>query len=220
MTNLVDVSVLITCYEKEKYLDECIASVLRQTKIPKEIIVVHDGCQNPMHHAKATSIMLNSNYGVEYARNEAFRFSTGQLILFLDADDVLSPDYLEKMILAMVSTRPADIIYPDIFLWAGEGSRLTITPNTINKEYVQKFERVVIPVTSLMKREVYVKLGGFKKMDVLEDLDFFVRALIAGFKFKKAHTLLWYRRYPGTRNSLDLVRRKAVVTEVVKQLNV
>lgn len=220
MSNYVDVSVLITCFNKEKYLSECVASVLRGSKVPKEIIVVHDGCTEPMHHAKVDSIFLKENRGVEFARNEAFRFSKGKLILFLDADDVLSPDYLEKMILAMVSSKPADIIYPDVFLWMGEAeSRLTITPKTLDLKYVKQFEKVVIPVTSLMKREVYEALGGFRKMDVLEDLDFFVRAMLKGFKFKKAQTLLWYRRYPGTRNSLDILKRKAVVQEVMKQID-
>lgn len=219
MVNYVDVSVLITCFNKEKYLEECVSSVLRQTRLPKEIILVHDGCEQPMHHAKVTSIMLNGNYGVERARHEAFRYSTCKLILFLDADDVLSPDYLEKMILALAKGKKADIIYPDIYLWAGKDSKLTITPNRLDINYVKQFEKVVIPVTSLMKREVYEKLSGFKKMDVLEDLDFFVRAMKAGFKFKKAQTLLWYRRYPGTRNTLDILRRKAVIQEVIKQID-
>lgn len=218
MSNIVDVSVLITCYNKEQYLNECINSVLRQTKLPKEIIVVHDGCENPMHHAKVTTIMSNGNYGVEHARHEAFRFSSGKLILFLDADDVLSPDYLEKMIVTLVKSK-ADIVYPDIYIWAGQNSKLTVTPNKLNLDYVKQFEKVVIPVTSLMHRDVYLSLGGFKKMEVLEDLDFFVRAMMKGFVFKKAQTLLWYRRYPGTRNSLDILRRKAVIAEVIKSIN-
>lgn len=213
---MLDLSVLITCYNKEQYLDECIQSVLRQTKQPKEIIVVHDGCENPMHHAKATSIFLKGNFGVHFARSEAFRFSTGQLILFVDADDVLSPDYLEKM--TLVISKGADIVYPDLFLWIGDQSKLVVTPNKIDIKFVKEFNRVVMPVTSLMKRDVYTKLGGFKKMDVLEDLDFFVRALKEGFKFKKAQTLLWYRRYNGTRNSIGLDKRKIVLDEIMKQL--
>lgn len=219
MYNFVDVAVLVTCYNKEKYLDECLSSILRQTRLPKEIIVVHDGCEAPMHHAKVTSIMLGGNHGVEFARHEAFRYSSCKLILFVDGDDVLSPDYLEKMILAMAKGKGADIIYPDLFLWAEKEGKLTITPNRLDMNYVKTFSKVVIPVTSLMKREVYEKLGGFKKMEVLEDLDFFVRAMIAGYRFKKAHTLLWYRRYAGTRNTLDIHKKKAVVQEVIKQID-
>jgi len=103
----LDCSVLITCYNKEKYVEETINSVLRQTRTPKEIIVVHDGCKKPVHHTKVHSIFLKDNVGVAKARHEAFRFSTGKLILFVDGDDVLSPDYLEKM--AMVIFKGADV---------------------------------------------------------------------------------------------------------------
>jgi len=212
----IDVSVLITCYQKEEYLSECIDSVLRQTKQPKEIIVVHDKCDNPMHHDKVDSIFLKENYGVAHARDVAFKFSTGKLILFLDGDDVLSPDYLEKM--TLVVSEGADIVYPDLFLWCGDTSRLSVTPERITKAYVKKFEKVVIPVTSLMHRRVYTALDGFRKMDVLEDLDFFVRAILKGFTFRKAQTLLWYRRYAGTRNSIGLDKRREVLQNVIKQL--
>ncbi len=219
MSNLVDVAVLITCFNKEEYLDECVQSIIRQTKVPREIIVVHDGCENPMHHARATSIFLDSNYGVARARHEAFRYSTAPLILFVDADDVLSPDYLEKMILVLAKGKGADIVYPDTFIWNGAQSELVVTPNKIDLDFVREREKVVIPVTSLMKREVYLKLKGFKKMEVLEDFEFFVRALKDGFVFKKAQTLLWYRRIPGSRNTVDLVKRKAIVREVVNQID-
>ena len=212
----IDVSVLITCFNKEQYLSECVQSVLRNTKQPKEIIIVHDGCTEPMHHIGVDSIFLKANYGVAHARDVAFKYSTGKLILFVDADDVISPDYIEKMTLAIFGG--ADIAYPDIFIWNGQNSKLAKVPEKLTMEYVKDAEKVAIPVTSLMKREVYEKLEGFKKMDVLEDLDFFVRALKMGFKFKKTNTLLWYRRYEGTRNSLDLSVRRVVLKEIIKQL--
>lgn len=212
----IEVSVLITCFNKEKYLAECVASVLRNTKQPKEIIIVHDGCDNPMHHVGVDSIFLKQNYGVAHARDVAFKYSTGKLILFLDADDVISPDYIEKMAWAIF--KGADIAYPDIFVWAGKESKLAKIPKKITIKFVKDFEKVAIPVTSLMKREVYEKLGGFKKMDVLEDLDFFVRALKEGFVFKKTETLLWYRRYEGTRNSVDRNTKKMIIQEIMKQL--
>jgi glycosyltransferase involved in cell wall biosynthesis len=211
-----DISVLITCFEKEKFLNECIESVLRNTKQPKEIIVVHDACKEPMHHIKVTSIFLKNNEGVAHARDVAFKFSTGKLILFLDADDVLSPDYLEKM--TLVISKGADIAYPDLFLWCGNDSQLTVTPNKLDIPFVKRKKRVIIPVTSMMGRQVYEKLGGFKKMDALEDLEFFVRALKEGFVFKKAQTLLWYRRYNGTRNAIGLDKRFKIVEEAISQL--
>lgn len=212
---IVDVSVLLTCFKKESYLDECVSSVLRQTKQPKEIIIVHDGCPEPMHHAQATSIFLKDNLGVVRSRHEAFRYSTGSLVLFLDGDDVLSPDYIEKMVLVLADG--VDVVYPDLFIWQEGNSSLVVLPDKIEADLVHDINKFPIPVTSLIKRELYEKLGGFRDFPVLEDLDFWLRAMCNGYTFKKAQTLLWYRRTGDTRNSLELAVRKRVLAEIMAQ---
>lgn len=212
---MLDIAVLVTCYNKEKYLDECIQSILRQTEKPREIIVVHDCCQNVGVHLQATNIVLKENVGVAKARHEAVRMSTSTLLLFVDGDDVLSPDYLEKMVRVMM--KGGDIVYPDLFLWVEGGGRLVVTPNKITPQFVRDFKKVVMPVTSLISRKMYDDLGGFREWPVLEDLDFFVRAMCKGYTFKKAQTLLWYRRPPGTRNNIDLAKRKKVLDEIMAQ---
>lgn len=212
---MLDISVLVVCYNKEEYLDECIQSILRQTQMPREIILVHDACENVGVHLQATNIVLKNNVGVAKARHEAVRMSTSELILFVDGDDVLSPDYLEKMVRVLM--KGGDIAYPDLYLWAGKENRLVITPKKITPEFVQDFKKVVIPVTSLMSRKMYDKLGGFREWEVLEDLDFFIRAMCNGYTFKKAETLLWYRRYPNTRNTIDLAKRKKVLDDILNQ---
>jgi glycosyltransferase involved in cell wall biosynthesis len=212
---MIDVSVLITCYNKEEYLDECVSSVLRQTKQPREIIVVHDECTNPMHHAAATTIMLPKNLGVARARHEAFRFSTGKLIVFLDGDDILSPDYLEKMTLKIADG--ADIAFPDIYLFGDGTSKLTMLTEKVEPALVEKIEKLPIPVTSMMKREVYEKLQGFGKWEVLEDIDFWLRAMCNGYTFARAETLLWYRHTPAGRNATDVGKRTRIMREILEQ---
>ncbi|MGI5828373.1 MAG: glycosyltransferase, partial [Patescibacteria group bacterium] len=69
----IDLSILITCYNKEEFLDECIHSIFEQTVKPKEVVLVHDGCENPMAHAKAVTLIYPDNKGVVRARAEAFR---------------------------------------------------------------------------------------------------------------------------------------------------
>lgn len=212
----INAAVIITCFNKEEYLDECVTSVLRQTRQPAEIVIIHDQCDNPLHHQEADTVFLSANRGVEKARDLGVKMTTAPLILFLDGDDFLAPDYLEKMALTIFAG--ADIAYPDTLIFSENERFLSITPTRINIPYVKNIGKVILPVTSLMKREVYDELGGFAKMEVLEDFDFFVRALKKGFKFKKSPTLLHYRRYPGTRNTLDYETRKKVAAEIVSQL--
>jgi len=218
--NVVDCSILIPCFNKEEFLDECISSIARQTKQPKEIILVHDQCDEPKAHALADTIILRDNVGVAKVRDIAFKYSTSPLVLFLDADDVLSPDYLEKMILVLADG--ADIIYPDTFFWdwQGEGSSIFVTPDDLTPAYVKKHKRTTLPVTCLMKREVYEKVGGFREFPVLEDLDFFLRAMCNDYTFKKAQTLLWYRQTQGTRNSADHRKKREVYDQILSQFQI
>ncbi len=211
---MVDVSVLIPCYEKEEYLDECIESIREQTVKPREIIIAHDGCKEPLAHAQATTIIFNSNRGVSVVRDELVRASRGQLILFLDADDKLAPDYLEKMVLKM---EKFDIAYPNILWWYqnkwGE-NRIDESPSKlIHKDF---FRVCQIPVTCLMKRDVYTKLGGFRHFEKYEDWDFWMRAMIEGFKFSKANTILYYRQYPNTRNRVGDKEKKHNIYQKIK----
>lgn len=208
---IVDVSILMTCHNKEEYLNEAIESILRQTYQPKEIILIHDQCNEPMHHTAVTSIMLPKNVGVCKARDIAFKYSTGHFVLFFDADDVMSPDYIEKMIVL-----DADIAYPDMFLWYVHGkysgeNKLVSTPEITPQNMHHHCQ---IPVTSLITRKVYETLGGFRNYEIYEDWDFWMRAMIHGFKFKKAQVLLWYRQLHGTRNRKDMEIRKQVYFKI------
>lgn len=213
---IVNVSVLVTCFNKEPYLDEAIESVKRQTQSPVEVILVHDACNNPMAHVACTTIILPENRGVANARDVAFKFSKGEMVLFLDADDVISPDCLEKMV--TVVKEKADIAYPDIYFWNKLKPELSRTLMELNLETVKKAGKLPIPVSSMMKRDVYEKLGGFRKMPVLEDLDFWVRALCNGYTFGKAETLFWYRQLPDSRNKLDLSVREEVLKSILCQI--
>lgn len=217
---IVDCSILITCFNKEEFLDECIASVARQTKEPKEIILVHDQCDEPKAHALADTVIPSTHSGVAKTRDIAFKTSTCPLVLFLDGDDVLSPDYLEKMILTLAEG--ADVVYPDTFLWdwQGKSSSLYVTPEVFDAKFVNHHAKTTLPVTCLMKREVYENVGGFNELPVLEDLDFFLRAMCNGYTFKKAQTLLWYRQSQETRNRLDERTISKVKRDILSKFNI
>lgn len=217
---MIDCDVLITCYKKEEFLDECINSVLRQTKQPRSIVLVHDQCPEPKSHALADTLILRDHVGVAKARDEAFRFSSSSLILFLDGDDVLSPDYLEKMVL--VISDGADIAYPDTFIWDWQGgnSSLYVTPDVFNASFVKEHQKPTLPVTCLMKRFVYEELKGFREFPVFEDIDFFLRAMCNDYTFRKAQTLLWYRQSQGSRNQVEERVKAQVKKEIMDQFEI
>lgn len=215
---MIDASVLITCKDKERFLDDCISSVLRQTKQPKEIIVVHDQCENPAHHPEVASIMLKNNLGVAKARQEAFRYSVGGFIIFVDGDDVLNPDYLERMRMALGDNN--DIAYPDIYFFDKLSPKLSVTPNEFGPDSVREMGKLPIPVTCLMKRSVFEELKGFKEYPVMEDLDFWLRAMCKGYTFIKAQTLLWYRQEGERRNLVNEELRAKTISAIFEQFEI
>lgn len=207
-----NLSILITNYNKPpEQLMECMDSIKQQTIQPKEIILVDDCSNDPRAHAMAVSVILPKNGGVAKARDIAFKMSTGRLVLFLDADDKLAPDYIEQMGKKIV---PYDIVYPNILLFGDlESNMLTESPSRITPQYILG-KKCGIPVTSMMHRYVYEKLGGFRDLPIFEDWDFWIRALFNGYTFGKANTLLWYRQTKNSRNHKEMSMKQTIHKQI------
>ena len=98
------VSILIPLYNAEKYIAQTISSALNQTWHNIEIIVVDDGSTDQsLNIAKSferenVRIVTQANKGAAAARNLALQFSTGDYIQYLDSDDLLSDDKIEKQL--------------------------------------------------------------------------------------------------------------------------
>lgn len=194
-----DLSIIVTNYNKShKQLMECMNSIKAQTVEPKEVILVDDCSKDPRAHALAVSIILPKNVGVAKARDIGVKMSTGKLLLFVDADDMIAPDFIQQCGRAI--KKGADIAYPNMLLFDGLPiNKLVDNPARITAKYLLG-KKTSIPVTSMMWRKVYESLGGFRELPIFEDWDFWIRAACNGYTFKKANTLLWYRQNENSRN--------------------
>ena len=100
MKNLV--SIIIPCYNAAKWIRETIESVLAQTWLNKEIIIVDDGSEDDslmiarQYESNILKIISQENMGAPAARNTALRNAQGDYIQWLDADDILAPDKIER----------------------------------------------------------------------------------------------------------------------------
>lgn len=103
------VSVLIPLFNAEKWLRETVESVLAQTWPNKEIIIVDDGSIDSslqiakQYESKMVKVVSQNNQGAPAARNKAFEHAQGDYIQWLDADDLLAPDKIERQIRAVES---------------------------------------------------------------------------------------------------------------------
>lgn len=121
------VSIIIPIYNVEMYLEKCIDSVLKQTYKNIEIILVNDGstdnckkmCDDFSKLDSRIKVFHKENGGLSDARNYGINNATGDYITFIDSDDYVKKDFIEKLYNA-ITTNKCDIaicghedLYPD-----------------------------------------------------------------------------------------------------------
>lgn len=102
------VSIIIPVYNQESMLDTCLSSVCNQTYTNIEIVIINDGStdsseqiiKNWMKHENRIVYKITDNHGVSAARNEGIRMSTGDYLMFVDSDDFVNEEIIEKMVRA------------------------------------------------------------------------------------------------------------------------
>ncbi len=102
------VSVIVPVYGVEKYLDSCVESVINQTYKELEVFLIDDGspdrcgemCDEWAKKDSRIKVIHKENGGQGTARNMALDVCLGDYILFVDSDDAIDPDMVEKMIAA------------------------------------------------------------------------------------------------------------------------
>lgn len=100
------VSIIVPVYNTAPYIDNCMQSILSQSYKNFEILVVNDGSKdNSLEICRAWELRDNrirlfnqNNNGVSYSRNFAIDQSTGEYLVFIDSDDIISPDYVESLV--------------------------------------------------------------------------------------------------------------------------
>ena len=112
------ISVIVPVYNKEAYLERCLNSIIKQTYSNTEIILVNDGSTDTSQHIidnykkkypKLIKAFKTQNHGVASARNFGIEKVTGDYFLFVDADDYIEQDLIQKLI-NIIEKQEVDII--------------------------------------------------------------------------------------------------------------
>lgn len=99
------ISIIIPVYNVEKYIEECLNSIIKQTYKNIEIILVDDGstdrsgiiCDQYAKIDKRINVLHKENFGVSNARNTGLRLKKGKYFIFIDSDDWLEPNMIESL---------------------------------------------------------------------------------------------------------------------------
>ena len=122
------VSVIIPVHNGTTVLSDALTSVRQQTCQNFEVIVVDDGSSDGSHalaqkfadEDSRIKVLRQPNSGVSMARNAAIAHARGELIAFLDADDVWLPEKLAAQLDLLQQEPRANLLFTDYFLWDGQ----------------------------------------------------------------------------------------------------
>ena len=189
------ISVIIPCFNAEKYIAECLDSVLKQTYKDFEILCVDNNSTDSTRDRiqeyvnkfpEKIRLLEEKNSGASIARNTGFRNSSGDIIQFLDADDILDKNKFEKQV-SVFRYKDADVVVSDRIV-KNENLSQEINRFMFDKIEANPLEmavtQVIITGNPLYKRTIVEKVNGYDEtLESAQDWDFHIRLVIEGAKF-------------------------------------
>jgi glycosyltransferase involved in cell wall biosynthesis/peptidoglycan/xylan/chitin deacetylase (PgdA/CDA1 family) len=210
------VSILIPCYNAGPWIAQCIRSALDQTYANKEVVVVDDGSRdNSLEVIRSFGDRIRyeagPNRGGNAARNRLLQLSAGEWLEFLDADDFLLPQKIEKQI-AMLGAQPAlDVIYSPVLHQYGEVALEQLSRVEDDDLYANYFRWAYFSTTVLLLRKAAViEVGGWKEdQRVCQEHELMLRLILAGKSFGLMREALGVNRVESNES---VSRRSPLVT--------
>lgn len=203
------VSVLIPTYNCGRFLAEAIDSVLEQSFTDYEIIVVDDGSSDNtpevMLRYPQVKYLRREHCGVSASRNAAVREAQGEIVVFLDADDLWTPDKLEKQVAYLDENPDCMLVFTKAENFYHDG---TAQQGSRQEElFNSSLERCII--TCAIRRSVFEKYGLFRTdYPYGEDTQFMFRLSIAGLSLDHCLPEVLYKRRIHS-NNISLTHESA-----------
>lgn len=195
-------SVIIPVYNGARFLGAALDSVLTQSLPPSELIVVDDGSTDdsvdivaalPAPTATQLLLVRQPNQGPAAARNRGLELATGELIAFLDSDDVWLPDKLQHQVAHLAAQPDVGGVICHIESFVEPGCEW---PRGRNKAYFDQHPAAYIFSTLLVRREALKRVG---RLDPTyrtgEDSEWFFRARDANIAIAITPAVLLRRRF-------------------------
>lgn len=205
------VSVVIPAYNSAAFIGEALASVRAQTVQPAEILVVDDGSSDATREiareAGAIVVQVEQNGGPATARNLGIRKARGELIAFLDADDIWAPEQLEVCCGLLERHPEAAVAFSLVTQFgAADQAQPALLPEgvPVSAADVLWEQNPLIQSAAVARRDALVAIGGYRDgMRHAEDYDLWLR-LAQRHPFVCTHRRLVRYRVHAAQHSLRL----------------
>lgn len=184
---MAEVTVIIPTYNRSKLVAQAVESVLKQSFVDFELIVIDDGSNDDTADVikaipdKRIKYLHQKKRGISSARNIGIKHSTSKYISFLDSDDLYPPEYL-KVMLEALKEKPGyglayslyQNTYPDGTSQKGFQQDRYLSGH-LTANYFRKAPAILPSVVLVKKSEIKKQLYFDENIDIAEDLDFFLR---------------------------------------------
>ena len=202
------ISVIIPAYNAEKYLDECLDSVLGQTHENLEVLLIDDGStdgtlQMAQHRAQNDArlkVTHTENHGQGHARNVGIRKATGNFVCFVDSDDTLEPTALESALGRILEDDSDFVIFFYKYFWDDrEGYSFKRTEPYFGQRFLEGRDRfqalnsqAYYSVNRLYRRELLLDNDiFFEEGHIYEDNPFVLKTVICANRISLMHAPLY-----------------------------
>ncbi len=202
------VSVIMPAYNAAGYIAESIRSVMKQSYDKWELIVVNDGSQDTTEEVvldlqkedDRIKYYFQENKGQYTARNQALEVAQGELVAFLDSDDIWFPNKLEVSVEELLSSG-YDLFFTDAYTFyqlsdledTSSLKPLVVSTRVYEGEAAIRLfiEQNRIPIlTVLTKRDILIEAGGFPSFRIAEDYCLWLKLLFKSYTFRSIDTPL------------------------------
>ena len=203
------ISIIVPCYNGEKYLCETLDCLQKQTIEDWECIIVNDGSTDGSLEIMKEYAAKDSRYkyidkeneGPSVARNVGASNACGDFLMFLDADDIIASCYLEKGLTYLRSHTNCSLYYSQT---AYIGSKDGIMNNKFTS-YKDLLAQNSIVCTCIIKRMDFIRVHGFDpNLRGYEDWEFFIRLLYNNDNVYQEQEVMFYYRIYNNPNSVNL----------------
>jgi len=215
------VTVAMSSYNHEEYVEEAILSIINQTYKNIEVIVIDDGSKD---HTREILLRLQKQYDfiLEFQENQGIcktlnkainQYAHGKYIDFLASDDIMMPDKIEKQVRFLEENPEYDMVFGKVYMVDAKSQIIEnfkiFEPFNEPVKYIP-FELLIdnnrIPAPSIMLcRDIWDKCGGYDENTVLEDFDLSLKIAYNG-KIAYLDDYFSYYRWHGQNISTHILK--------------
>jgi glycosyltransferase involved in cell wall biosynthesis len=209
------VTVICTCYNHERFVEESLNGVFSQTYPHVQLVVIDNAStdnsraviQRVLSNKKDVIFLKNNqNIGLCKAFNQGLEQATGKYVIDLAADDVMPPQRIEKQVSIFETlSKEYAVVFSNAAYIDSNGQHLgyhyaidsqqhaknKVPSGDVYKEVLRRY--FICTPTIMMRKSVLMKLGGFDENLSYEDFDFFVRSA-HGYKYQYLDEILMQKR--------------------------